>query len=114
MNRLLRKDYEEFTGITEETWYDEDAGTITLRRYQDVEHILERNQIMFNEHTGKPKFNDIKGDTGMYHKARIPFMIIEKWLREDGFDWYKSSDAERRAKLNDGDNKKLLVRPGRL
>jgi hypothetical protein len=112
-NKLLARDYDQFTGITEETWYDEDAGTITLRRLQDVEHTLAMNKVMNNMHTSKkPSFNDVKG--GAYHKARIPFMVVEKWMREEGFNWFKSTDKERRAKLNDSENSKLLVRPGKL
>jgi hypothetical protein len=115
MNKLLRRDYDQFTGITEETWHDEEAGTITLRRFQDVEHTLAMNKVLYNEHRSKkPTFTDVKGDHGMYHKARIPFIIIEKWLREDGFNWFTATPAERKAKLNDGDNRGLLVRPGKL
>jgi hypothetical protein len=50
---------------------------------------------------------------GAHHVARIPFTIVEKW-RKEGFDWFKSTDKERRARLNDPDNRYLLVRPGRL
>ena len=110
--KLLNKEYDPFTGITEESWYDELAGTLTLRRLQDVEHTLAMNQVMKNSHTAKkPKYSDSSGN---HHVARIPFMIVEKWLREDGFDWFHSSDKERKAKLNDPDNAKLLVRPGKL
>jgi hypothetical protein len=110
MYKLLARDYDEFTGITEETWYDETAGTVTLRRLQDVEHTLAMNKVKRNE-TGKG-FRDVKG--GAYHKARIPFMVVEKWLREEGFDWFNSSTKEKRAKLNDPDNADLLVREGRV
>ncbi len=110
--KLIDKQYDRFTGITEETWYDEAAGTVTLRRLQDVEHTLAMNKVMKNAHTSKkPKYSD---SNGVHHVARIPFMVVEKWLREDGFDWFNSSDKERRAKLNNPDNAKLLVRPGTL
>jgi len=110
--RLLHRDYDEWSGITEETWYDDMTKRITLRRYQDVQETLNLNKEIFNSHAGKkPKFNDVDG---LYLKARIPFMILEKWLREDGFDWYKATPAERKRKLNDNANQKLLVRPGKL
>lgn len=110
--KLIATDYDQFTGMTEETWYDEAEGTITLRRLQDVEHTLAMNKALFNEHTSKkPIYTQ---SDGLHHVARIPFAIVEKWLREDGFDWFKSSDKERKAKLNDRDNSKLLVRPGHL
>ena len=110
--KLINRDYDQFTGITEESWYDEVAGTLTLRRLQDVEHTLAVNKMQFNDHAGKkPTFTDVDG---LYHKARIPFIVVEKWLREDGFDWFNSSTKDKRAKLNDNDNQKLLVRPGKL
>lgn len=112
--KRIKVDHDEITGITEETWYDEKTKRLTLRRLQDVEHTLAMNKVMFNEHRGKkPTFTDVGKDNGMYLKARIPFIIIEKWMRE-GFDWYKATPAQRKAKLNDKDNSKLIVRPGRL
>ena len=110
--RLIASDYDEHTGITEETWYDDMAKTITLRRYQDVEDTLALNQELYNSHQHKkPVFNDVDG---IYHAATIPFMVIEKWLREDGFDWFKATCAERAKKLNDIENRYLRVRPGRI
>lgn len=111
-DKLLKSDYDPILGITEETWYNEHEGTITLRRLQDVEHTLAMNKVMKNAHTSKkPSYSD---SNGVHHVARIPFAIVEKWLREDGFDWFNSSDKERRAILNNPDNSKLLVRPGKL
>jgi hypothetical protein len=113
--KLIKRDYEAITGITEETWYDEQTRKLTLKRFQDVEHTLAMNKVLFNEHRSKkPTFTDVGKDNGMYLKARIPFMIIEKWLREDGFNWYKATPEERKRKLNSNENQKLLTRPGRL
>ncbi len=114
-NRLVRSEYDPETGITEEFWYEETPGNqknrIHIRRLQDVEHTLGMNKILFNAHEGKkPKYNN---SDGLHHVARIPAVIVEQWMRE-GFDWYKSTDKQRRAKLNDPDFRKLLVRPGRL
>ena len=110
--KLLERTYDQFTGITEESWYDEVAGTLTLRRLQDVEHTLAMNKVMFNAHTAKKANYQDSG--GNHHVARIPFMIVEKWLRDGTIDWYNSTDKERKAVLNDRDNSKLLVRPGKL
>lgn len=108
--KLLKRDYDQFTGITEESWYDEQTGRLTLRRLQDVEHTINMNKVMKNMHGPNANYSDSNG--GAHHVARIPFMVVEKWLREEGFDWFHSTDKERRAKLND--NKDLLVRPGKL
>ena len=111
--RLIAKEYSEITGITEETWYDEVAQTLTLKRFQDVEHTLAMNRIKYNSFAGKkPKFNDVKD--GIYPVATIPTILIEKWKKEEGFDWYKSTKKERNQKLNSNEYSDLRVRPGKL
>jgi hypothetical protein len=111
----VKTDYDPATGITEEFWYampkvKDGPGRVTIRRLQDVEGILDENGKAFNSH-GKIGYSDTKGAAHMV--ARIPDILVEKWMRE-GFNWYESTDNERRAKLNDPDYKKLLVRPGKL
>ncbi len=114
--QLVKSDYDPETGITEEFWYampkvKDGPGRITIRKLQDVSGILDTNKEQFNLHTGKmPNYNDSQGQ---HMVARIPEVLIEKWMRE-GFNWYASTDKERKAKLNDPDYRKLLVRPGRL
>ena len=109
--KKIASEYDQFTGITEETWYDEQTHMLTLKRFQDVDHILAMNKVQYNEHPDKATFNDVKN--GFFKSAEIPLMVIEQW-KQEGFDWYKSTAAEKRAKLNDGDYKKLRTRPGRL
>jgi len=110
MDRLIATDYDPFTGMTEETWFNQEEGTVTLRRLQDVEHTLAMNKALKNE-AGKG-FSNVSG--GAFHKARIPFAIVEKWLRDGKIDWFNSTDKERRAILNDPDHSKLLVKEGRM
>lgn len=112
--KLVKSDYDPFTGITEEFWYEETEGKETpnkihIKRFQDVEHTLAMNKVAYNGHN-KAAYGD---SNGMHHVATIPTILIEQWMRE-GFNWYESTDAQRKAKLNDRDNSKLLVRPGRL
>lgn len=114
--KLIACDYSPITGFTEEVWYEEPAspgkpGRVTVRRLQDVDHILAENKIQNNLHTGKkPSYGD---SDGLHKIATIPFGLIEKWISE-GFNWFSSTDAQRRAKLNDSDYAKLRVRPGKL
>ena len=113
--KLVRRDYDPETGVTEEFWYEETPGNaknkIHMRRLQDVEGVLKDNKQEFNLHTAKKA---VYGDSKGFHKiATIPLVRIEQWM-EEGFDWFNSTDKERRAKLNSRDNQKLLVRPGRL
>jgi len=113
--KKIAVEHDKITGIIEETWYDEATRKLTLKRYQDVEHTLALNRAMYNMHTGKkPSFKDVGQDTGVYLKARIPLMIIEKWMREEGFNWYTASPRERAARLNSNEYQKLLTRPGKL
>lgn len=114
--KLYSEEYDPATGITEKTFYEEPAipggkGKITIQRFQDVEGTLNLNKAEYNNH-GNTNYRDSEG--GAHRIARIPFMILEKWLREEGFDWYNSTDKERRAKLNHPENRFLLVRPGKL
>ena len=108
--RLLQRTYDPRTGFTEEAWYDDHTKRLTLRRLQDVEATLAKNRKIFNDH-GKTNYSD---SDGLHRVAHIPFAILEKWLREEGFDWYNSSHKERAAKLNHPDNQHLLVRPGKI
>ena len=112
---LVKRDYDHHTGITEEFWHQpgigDRPGKITMRRLQDVQGQLDHNKAQFNNH-GNVGYGDVTG--GAFKVATIPFTIIEKWLREDGFNWYESTDKQRRMKLNSPENRYLLVRPGRL
>tara|TARA_R110000803_G_scaffold117357_4_gene185889 strand:+ start:598 stop:930 length:333 start_codon:yes stop_codon:yes gene_type:complete len=109
--KLIAREHSDITGITEETWYNVETRELTLKRFQDVEHTLAMNKVLYNEHTSKPKFTDVKD--GVYHAARIPLMVIEKWMKE-GFNWYKASENEKKAKLNAPEWRHLRVRPGKL
>lgn len=107
--RKIYESYEPETGITEQVFHDEMTKKTTIRRLQDVEGVIADNKKQFNLH-GNKQYND---SDGLHKVATIPLMVIEKWIRE-GFNWYESTDAERRKKLNDPDNRYLLVRPGKL
>lgn len=109
--KLISSEYDPRTGFTEEHWYNDTTNELTIRRLQDVEGTLDANVQAFNTHSGKG-YKDSQG--GAHHVARIPLSVVEKWLREEGFDWFNSTDKERRARLNDPNNRKFLVRPGRL
>lgn len=109
--KLLSREYDPRTGVTEEYWYDASIDQVRFRKLQDVTDQIDFNKQCYNSH-GNGGYKDSRG--GAHHVARIPFVILEKWKKEEGFDWFNSTDKERRAKLNDPDNRFLLVRPGRL
>lgn len=110
MMQLVKTEYDPKTGFTEKFWYDTDKDRVTIERTQDVEGQLKFNRACHNSHSGG--YGDSVG--GAHHVARIPLVILEKWKREEGFDWFNSTDKERKARLNDPDNRFLRVRPGRL
>ena len=108
--KLINSEYDPATGITEEFYYSDADGKVHVKRWQDVEDQLDDNRMRFNlESKG---YANSKG--GAHKVATIPFSLIEKWRAEEGFDWFNSTDKERRARLNDPHNRYLLVRPGRL
>jgi len=98
------------TGFREEFHFDEQTNKATIYREQDVEGQLKANREAYNSH-GKRSGGGECG--GARHVARIPLVVIERWKTE-GFDWFNSTTKEKRAKLNDPDNRFLRVYPGRL
>lgn len=115
--KLISRDYDPVTGFTDEYYYIEptskfETPKIRIRRLQDVESNIDNNKNLFNSFAGKkPTYSD---SGGLHKVASIPLVIIEKWMKEDGFNWFKSTDKERRAKLNSPEYRYLLTRPGKL
>lgn len=107
--RLVKSDYDHVTGITEEFWYDEFTQEVTIRKLQDVERQLDANKEMFNEHN-RVGYGD---SNGAHLAARIPLTVVSLW-KEQGFDWFQSTDRERRAWLDKPENAVFKVRPGKL
>ena len=107
MRHNIKKTYDPVTGFTDEMWYDDQDNKIHVRRTQDIEHTLKRNALLLNEN-GKG-FNKVDG---LYHKATIPNAVIEQWLLEDGFNWFRSTHSERVKKLNQ--HPEFHVKKGKL
>lgn len=109
MMQLVRREYDPHTGITEEFWFNHLTDEVTIRRLQDVDTEIAINKEMFNNKSGIGY-----GDSnGQHLVARIPMVLIEKW-RQEGFDWDKTTDKERRAWLDKPEHAFLKVRPGKL
>lgn len=100
---LIKRTYDPHTRITEEFWYEEIPGAVKnkihIRRFQDVEGTLDLNKAQRNmdQHAGRKFANT----DGLFHAGRIPFAVIEKWMREDGFNWFTATTEEKRKKLNE-------------
>lgn len=109
MKRLL--DYDPITGVTQYFHYDELTGDWGIESVQDVEPILELNKALRND-TNYSK-NGIKNE--FWHVARIPVIVQEKWLREEGLDIYNRDHWKRvQRKLNNQEYKDLRTTDGTI
>lgn len=109
MSRLIKTDYDPVTRITEEFWYNDLTDEVTIRKLQDVEGTLDMNKELFNQFSGVGY-----GDSnGQHLVARIPVTVIDLW-KEQGFDWFSTTDKERRAWLDKPENAVFKTRPGKL
>lgn len=105
----LYKETDPITLVTEEVFYDEETDELSFQRYQDAGVILDINQKLYNEHN-RANYADSKG---MHLVAQIPLIMVEHW-KTQGFDWFNSTDNERRAWLDKPEHQMFKVRPGRL
>lgn len=108
--KLIDETYDSFSGITERVFYDEVEDKMTIQRLQDVENIIDENKRVNNLFNPRANYSDSKG---VHLVARIPMILIEKW-KEEGFNWFESTDNERRAWLDKPEHAFLKVRPGKL
>jgi hypothetical protein len=60
--------------VTVQTLYHADGRQITIERVQDVEPILEDNKLL--------QTIEQRSDWGR-HVARVPNVVLEKWLNEE-------------------------------
>jgi len=83
-------------------WFDED-GKIIIQRKQDVQLILDANKEQHN--------NGYKPNTFGRHVGRIPFVVLEQWLKESGKTRITDPEFQEyiKKKLMGGDFTKLLV-----
>lgn len=106
---LVRREKDHVTGIVEEFWYDTVEDRVTIKRVSDVQKITDMNKEMHGHHN-RPNYRD---SNGQHLVARIPLIVVDMW-REQGFDWFKSTDKERRAWLDKPENEVFKTRPGKL
>lgn len=83
-----------------------DGEILTVSSLQDVEPILEANKRAYNT-------PPVKGDFHM--AARIPNVIAEKWMREEGLSIFNRDHWPAiAAKLDSPEYRYLRTQPGRL
>lgn len=95
MKRIV--DFDPVTGITDTFDYDSETDTVYLGREQEVGHILDLNKRLQNDDDYSK--SGIKEE--FWHYARIPNVVAEKWLIEDGIDIFnKNHERKVFQKLN--------------
>jgi hypothetical protein len=90
-------------------------GTATINTYQDVQPIIERNKLNFNNYGDKLTFGKASGmgtDDGVT-VASIPTNVWEQWCRETD-DAIKKDNKLLAKYLNDPDNKYFRTTPTRI
>ena len=108
--RLIRREPNLTQGGIEEFWYDDETGKTIIKKVADVQSITDMAKEMHNQHTGRPNYSDSQGQ---HLVARIPLIVVDMW-KEQGFDWFQSTDKERRAWLDRPENAVFKTRPGKL
>ncbi len=83
----------------ERTFIDND-GALVIRRDYDPSNAFK--SIRHNKEFA-PRGKDL------YHIASLPLELIEHWRLTEGFDWFKASQSEKKARLNDPSNRAFRV-----
>lgn len=112
--RLIATIPDDGNGFSAKYYWDDDRpkyDRLHIVRTQFIDSILEENNEQFADiHNQRSGF----GKSPLHHVAKIPLAQIEKWIHEEGFNWFQSSDAERRKKLSDPQYAKYRTRRSRL
>ena len=97
------------TGIDVAGSFDQENGW-TFRFSQDLTNFLSENKDMYNTNDGYSKSRELR------RVARIPVMIQQKWLNEEGWDCYDlpANWDKLKAKLNSSEWLYLRTAGGRL
>jgi len=92
MARIL--DLDPITDTWETFDYDDSDDQVIVKRFQDVEPILNMNKRM--------QLNPLDRREVMWHVGSIPHIFIEKWLKEDGVNVLRKENWPwLKRKLND-------------
>lgn len=94
--------------VQERYSYDPMTGAVIIERYQECEPILEMNAEGANSFSGYSDF--------ITPVANVPNALIEKWLTEEGLNFYDSEHYDHilKTKINSGDYTKLRCIPGKI
>jgi len=91
----------------------EDGDEIVIQSAQQIGGILEQNKLDYNNYSSLPK----PKDGGLRHVARIPDIIIHKWLKEENINLLRFNEEDQKrmhSKLNDSNWQYLRTAPGTI
>ena len=108
--KLIRRELNPHIGGIEEFWYDDETGKVVVKKVADIQKTMDMVKEMNAQHQTKPNYSD---SHGQHLVARIPRVVIDLW-KEQGFDWFESTDKERREWLDRPENAVFKTRPGKL
>lgn len=108
--KLIRRELNPHIGGIEEFWYDDETGKVVVKKVADIQKTMDMVKEMNAQHQSKPNYSDSQGQ---HLVARIPLVVIDLW-KEQGFDWFESTDKERREWLDRPENAVFKTRPGKL
>jgi hypothetical protein len=95
------------SGLTH-TWVQEDDHW-RIASSQDTGPYLDQNKAMANENDGYSPSRDLR------RVARIPYIVQQLWLNEEGWDAFDPAHADKlAAKLNSSEWAHLRTAPGRV
>ena len=84
-------------------------GSHTFAASQDTSEIIDHNKAQYNHNDGYGPSREMR------RVASIPFVLIQKWLHEEGWDAFDPAHADKLAqKLNCSDYAHLRTAPGRV
>ena len=93
----------------------EATGEVTVQTEQtNVEEIVAVNRALA---TRDRKSTSLFGGENKVLVARIPEFFVEKWLREEGINFYRMTEEDKArlfAKLNDSEWSGFRTAPGRI
>lgn len=108
--KLIKRELNPHIGGIEEFWYDDETGKVVVKKVADIQKTMDMVKEMNAQHQSKPNYSDSQGQ---HLVARIPLVVIDLW-KEQGFDWFESTDKERREWLDRPENAVFKTRPGKL
>jgi len=96
-------------GISHSMLEDEQGRLVGFRSVGETDPVIERNKAMLTQNDGYTP------DRSMRRVASIPYILIAKWLNEEGWNALDPANADRlMRKLNSSEYAHLRTAEGRL